>query len=504
MDSTSCQAFCPNRLMAEFSSLREQSQSLGRGDCTSLELTEAALDRAQRLDKALNCFITLDEEKAVAAAKAADQRLQGGSAGALTGIPLAHKDLFCIEGWRTTCASKMLANFTAPYTATAIARLQDAGSVTLGKLNMDEFAMGSSTETSHFGATANPWALQRTPGGSSGGSAACVAAGITAAATGTDTGGSIRQPASFCGVTGLKPTYGRVSRYGMIAFASSLDQGGVFARDVEDAALLLSAMAGFDPRDSTSSAHRDPWLESVPERGVGELASPTLTIGLANELFSEINEGAERLDEARRALEALGCRCRTVSLPHIRTAMPAYYVIAGAEASTNLSRYDGVRFGHRCEQPESLKDLYERSRSEGFGAEVKRRILTGTYALSAGYFDAYYLKAQKIRRLVAGDFAAAFKEVDLLLAPTTPGTAFLRGELTDDPVAMYQQDVCTIPVNLAGLPAISLPCGQHEGLPVGVQLIARHFDERRLLQAGAALQRATNWHKAQPSLEEAS
>ena len=490
--------------MAPFSSLRELSQGLERGDCTSLELTEVALDRAKRLDEVLNCFITLDEEKAVAAAKAADRRLQGGTAGPLTGIPLAHKDLFCIEGWRTTCASKMLANFTSPYTATAIARLLDAGSVTLGKLNMDEFAMGSSTETSHFGPTSNPWALQRTPGGSSGGSAACVAAGIAAAATGTDTGGSIRQPASFCGVTGLKPTYGRVSRYGMIAFASSLDQGGVFARDVEDAALLLSVMAGFDPRDSTSSAHRDPWLESVPENGVGELAGDSLTIGLADELFSEVNTGAEHIDEARRALEALGFRCRPASLPHIRTAMPAYYVIAGAEASTNLSRYDGVRFGHRCDRPASLTDLYERSRSEGFGAEVKRRILTGTYALSAGYFDAYYLKAQKIRCLVAGDFAAAFGEVDLLLAPTTPGTAFRRGQLTDDPVAMYQQDVCTIPVNLAGLPAISLPCGLHEGLPVGVQLIARHFDERRLMQVGAALQRTTNWHEARPPLEEAS
>ena len=489
--------------MQLYSSLRQLADGLRQGDCTSLELTQAALDRAQRLDEALNCFITLDEEKAIAAAEAADRRLQDGSGGALTGVPLAHKDLFCIEGWPTTCASKMLANFTAPYTATAIARLQDAGSVTLGKLNMDEFAMGSSTETSHFGPTANPWALEHTPGGSSGGSAACVAAGFTAAATGTDTGGSIRQPASFCGVTGLKPTYGRVSRYGMIAFASSLDQGGVFARDVEDAALLLSVMAGFDPRDSTSSTHRDPWLDSVPENGVGELESNSLTIGLADEFFSEVNQGAEQIDEARRALETLGCRCRPVSLPHIGTAMPAYYVIAGAEASTNLSRYDGVRFGHRCEQPTSLQDLYERSRSEGFGAEVKRRILTGTYALSAGYFDAYYLKAQKIRRLVAQDFAAAFGEVDLLLAPTTPGTAFRRGQLADDPVAMYQQDVCTIPVNLAGLPAMSLPCGLHEGLPVGAQLIARHFDERRLMQVGAALQRATDWHEARPTLEEA-
>ena len=504
MGSTSCPGSW-NKLVEPFSSLRQLADGLKRGEYTSVELTHAALDRAKRLDEALNCFITLDEEKAVIAAQGADRCLRAARAGPLTGVPLAHKDAFCIEGWPTTCASKMLANFIAPYTATAIARLLDAGSVTLGKLNMDEFAMGSSTETSHFGPTANPWALQRAPGGSSGGSAACVAAGITAAATGTDTGGSIRQPASFCGITGLKPTYGRVSRYGMIAFASSLDQGGVFARDVEDAALLLSIMAGFDPRDSTSSEHRDPWLESVPGSGVGELESGSLTIGLANEFFSEVTQGAERIDDARRVFEDLGFPCRAVSLPHVGTAMPAYYVIAGAEASTNLSRYDGVRFGHRCERPASLADLYERSRSEGFGVEVKRRILTGTYALSAGYFDAYYLKAQKIRRLVAEDFAAAFGEVDLLLAPTTPGTAFRRGRLTDDPVAMYRQDVCTIPVNMAGLPAISLPCGLHEGLPVGVQLIARHFDERRLMQAGAAFQRATNWHRLRPpSFEEAS
>ncbi len=486
--------------MQPFQSLRRTVDELARGAYTSLELTQATLARASRLNEQLNCFITLDEEKAIAAAEEADRMLRAGGAPALAGVPLAHKDIFCIEGWRTTCASRMLANFIAPYTATAVQRLLHAGALTIGKLNMDEFAMGSSTETSYFGPTANPWALARTPGGSSGGSAACVAAGITAAATGTDTGGSIRQPASFCGLSGLKPTYGRVSRYGMIAFASSLDQGGVLARNVEDAALLLSCMAGFDRRDSTSSAHQDSWLESVPQTGVGELEDEPLTLGLAKELFNLVKNGAQ-FDAVRSTLEGLGFRCIEVSLPNISLAMPAYYIIAGAEASTNLSRYDGVRFGHRCAAPASLADLYERSRSEGFGTEVKRRILTGAYALSAGYFDAYYLKALKIRRLIAQDFAAAFSKADLLLAPTTPGVAFPRGKLVDDPVAMYQQDVCTIPINLAGLPALSLPCGLEEGLPLGCQLIANHFDEKRLLQTGAALQRATDWHELRPSLD---
>ena len=487
--------------MQPFASVREMAAVLRRGEWSSVELTQAALDRAARLDKGLNCFITLDEGKALAAAERADRLLGTERTTPLTGVPLAHKDIFCIEGWRTTCASRMLADFVAPYTATAMARLENAGTVTLGKLNMDEFAMGSSTETSHFGPTANPWALERSPGGSSGGSAAAVAAGLVPAASGTDTGGSIRQPAALCGVTGLKPTYGRVSRYGMIAFASSLDQGGVLAGNVEDAALVLAHMAGFDPRDATSSQRPDPWLEAVPQAGVGVLADGLLTIGLAKEFFANIAGGGERIDAARRALEGLGFRCVELSLPHIAAAMPAYYVIAGAEASTNLSRYDGVRFGHRCAAPQSLADLYERSRSEGFGTEVKRRILTGTYALSAGYFDAYYLRAQKIRRLIAQDFAEAFIQADLLLAPTTPGTAFRRGELGDDPVAMYQQDVCTIPVNLAGLPALSMPCGLADGLPVGVQLIANHFDERRLLQTGAALQQATDWHRLRPNLD---
>ena len=481
--------------------LRGAAAELAAGACTSTALTEHALQRAAQLQASLNCFITLDADKAMAAAELADARLRKGQGGPLTGVPLAHKDIFCIAGWRTTCGSRMLADFVAPYTAAAVQRLLDAGSVTLGKLNMDEFAMGSSTETSHFGPTANPWDLARTPGGSSGGSAACVAAGITSAATGTDTGGSIRLPAAFCGVTGVKPTYGRVSRYGMIAFASSLDQGGVFAADAEDAALLLSCMAGFDARDATCSDHQDPWLDAVPKNGVGPMPKGPLTLGLAQEFYAHVQEGGERLEEARKVLEGLGFRCLDVSLPHVPAATAAYYVIAGAEASTNLSRYDGVRFGHRCADAASVRELYERSRSEGFGGEVKRRILTGTYALSAGYFDAYYLKAQKVRRLVAEDFARAFAQADLLLAPTAPGTAFAQGRAGDDPVAMYRKDACTIPVNLAGLPALSLPCGLVDGLPVGVQLIGNHFDEARLLKVGAALQRETDWHLLRPRLE---
>ncbi len=486
--------------MEPYASVRRIAGDLARSDYSSAELVAETLSKAFRLNDTLNCLITIDEDKALAAAERADARLRNGSATPLTGIPIAHKDVFCIDGWRTTCGSRMLADFTAPYTATAIQRLIDAGTVTVGKTNMDEFAMGSSSETSHFGPVANPWRLEAVPGGSSGGSAACVAAGITPLATGTDTGGSIRQPAAFCGVTGLKPTYGRVSRYGMIAFASSLDQGGVFGGCVEDIALSLSCMAGFDPRDSTSSDHEDAWLAGVPRDGVGELDEP-LTIGLAKQFFEHISDGALHLDGVRQTLERLGFRSREVSLPHTDAAVAAYYIVAGAEASTNLSRYDGVRFGHRCSDPVSLEDLYERSRSEGFGAEVKRRILTGTYALSVGYFDAYYVKAQRIRRLIQEDFLRAFETVDLLLAPVAPGTAFPRSAFAGDPVAMYSQDVFTIPVSLAGLPALSVPCGLHDGLPVGAQLIARHFDEQRLLKTGAAYQRATDWHTRRPEIE---
>ena len=478
-------------------SLRRISEGLAKGEYSCKELAQAALARTAQRNSILNCLITIDAERTLAQADQADVRLRDGAATPLTGIPVVHKDIFCIDGWRTTCASKMLANFVAPYTATAVQRLLDAGTLVLGKANMDEFAMGSSNETSHFGPAINPWRLDCSPGGSSGGSAACVAAGIAPLATGTDTGGSIRQPAAFCGVTGLKPTYGRVSRYGMIAFASSLDQGGLLGRSAEDLALGLSCMAGFDPKDSTSSDHRDPWLEAVPENGVGELPEP-LAIGLPEELFRQVSAGGERLDEARQAFEGLGFRCRSLSLPHSKAAVAAYYVIAGAEASTNLSRYDGLRFGHRCANAASVEELFERSRSEGFGAEVKRRILTGTYALSVGYHDAYYLQAQRVRRLVRQDFQNAFEEVDLLLAPTAPGPAFPLGAFAEDPVAMYRQDVCTIPISLAGLPALSLPCGLSGGLPVGAQLIARHFDERRLLKTGAALQQATDWHQLRP------
>ena len=485
--------------METVASARQLAGGLARGEYSSLELVRESLDAARRLNGALNCLITIDEEKALAAAARADSRLRDGSATPLTGIPMAHKDVFCIAGWRTTCGSRMLADFTAPYTATAIQRLMDAGTATIGKTNMDEFAMGSSNETSHFGPVANPWRHDLVPGGSSGGSAACVAAGITPLATGTDTGGSIRQPAAFCGVTGLKPTYGRVSRHGMIAFASSLDQGGLFGGDVEDIGLSLAHMAGFDPRDSTSSDRADAWLDAVPNDGVGDLAAP-LTIGLPVEFFERASPVEAHIEGVRKTLEGLGCRCREVSLPHTGAAVAAYYIIAGAEASTNLSRYDGVRFGHRCREPQSLQDLYERSRGEGFGAEVKRRILTGTYALSVGYFDAYYLKAQRIRRLIQEDFLRAFETVDLLLAPVAPGTAFARGAFAEDPVAMYSQDVFTVPVSLAGLPALSVPCGLHGGLPVGAQLIARHFDEERLLKTGAAFQRATDWHTRRPEL----
>ncbi len=483
--------------MAIHSPIRQIAAELARGDYSSSELVGATLKRATRLNRSLNCLITIDEDKALATAAAADARLRNGSATPLTGIPIAHKDLFCIDGWRTTCGSRMLADFIAPYTATAMQRLIDAGTVTIGKTNMDEFAMGSSNETSYFGPAANPWRNDCVPGGSSGGSAACVAAGITPLATGTDTGGSIRQPAAFCGVTGLKPTYGRVSRYGMIAFASSLDQGGALGGSVEDVALCFAYMAGFDPRDSTSSDRPDAWLQGVPERGVGELDRPP-TIGLAKQFFERMAGGAHLVDGVRTTLEKLGCRCREISLPHSDAAVAAYYVVAGAEASTNLSRYDGVRFGHRCDDPRSLQDLYERSRSEGFGAEVKRRILTGTYALSVGYFDAYYVKAQRLRRLIQQDFLRAFESVDLILAPVTPGPAFARNAFVDDPVAIYNQDLFTIPVSLAGLPALSVPCGFHDGLPVGAQLVAAHFDEERLMQAGAAYQRATEWHSRRP------
>ena len=483
--------------MQPFAPLAELARGLRDREFSSRELTRSFLDRIRDHNATLNCFITVDEDRALAQADAADQRLAEGGATALTGIPIAHKDVFCTAGLRTTCGSRMLANFQAPYDATAVARLDAAGAVTLGKTNMDEFAMGSSNENSHFGPVANPWDPARVPGGSSGGSAAAVAAGLTPLATGTDTGGSIRQPAAFCGVTGIKPTYGRVSRYGMVAFASSLDQGGVFAASAAEAAVALAVMSGFDPLDSTSADQVDPWLNGL---GDSRLAAPAEApvIGLPRQYFEGLQDGGAALEDARRTLENAGCRFVDVDLPHTDAAIPAYYIIAGAEASTNLSRYDGVRFGHRCENPQSLEDLYRRSRTEGFGAEVKRRILTGTYALSVGYFDAYYLKAQKLRRLIQNDFLAAFGSVDLILAPTTPGTAFPQGDLTDDPVAMYQQDIFTTPASLAGLPAMSVPCGFADGLPLGLQLIGPHFGERAVLETAALYQQHTDWHTRHP------
>ncbi|MEK7734619.1 MAG: Asp-tRNA(Asn)/Glu-tRNA(Gln) amidotransferase subunit GatA, partial [Pseudomonadota bacterium] len=432
----------------------------------------------------------------LAQAKAADVRLAGGRAGALTGIPIAQKDIFCADGWLTTCGSKMLANFTAPYDATAIARFNDAGAVLLGKTNMDEFAMGSSNESSHFGPVQNPWDTRCVPGGSSGGSAAAVAARLAPAATGTDTGGSIRQPAALTNLTGLKPSYGRVSRYGMIAFASSLDQGGPMTRTAEDAALLLGVMAGFDTRDSTSVEQPVPDYTATLNNDI-----KGLKIGLPREYFGEgLNaEVAKTVEAAIGEYQKLGAKVVEVSLPNSRLAIPCYYVLAPAEASSNLSRFDGARYGYRAKDYTDLLDMYGKTRAQGFGAEVKRRIMIGTYALSAGYYDAYYLKAQKLRRLIADDFARAFEQCDVIMGPTTPTTAFRIGAKSDDPVAMYLSDIYTISVNLAGLPGMSIPAGfDGQGLPVGLQLIGKYFDEARLLNIAHRYQQATDWHRRQP------
>ncbi len=481
-------------------SLTELRSGLAAGDFSARELADDYLARVN--DTAhLNSFITLCAESARESAQLADsERAQANQAlHPLHGLPIAQKDIFCTADIRTSCGSKMLADFTAPYDAHVVERLKAAGTIMLGKCNMDEFAMGSSNENSYFGAVLNPWDNTRVPGGSSGGSAVAVAAGQTPVATGTDTGGSIRQPASFCGITGIKPTYGRVSRYGMVAFASSLDQGGVFARRADDAAKVLAAMAGFDERDSTSAQQDTKDLARVAAEG---LSAPTrsLTIGLPKEYFNDLDPAvAQLLDDARESLEAQGHKVFDVELPNTKFAIPAYYVVAGAEASTNLSRYDGVRFGHRCDNPKDLQDLYTRSRTEGFGAEVKRRILTGTYALSVGYYDAYYLKAQKLRRLIQQDFLSAFAAgVDLLMAPVTPGPAFALGNLTNDPVKMYQQDIYTVPASLAGLPAASIPCGFVDGLPVGMQLIAPHFEEVQLLELAHQYQTLSDWHLQLP------
>ena len=476
-------------------SLSELSTALHNGDISSVELTQHYLDRINKYNSELNAFITVAEDHALTQARAADVQLQQKTAGKLTGIPLAHKDIFCTEGLRTSCASKMLDNFIAPYNATVVEKINQAGMVTLGKTNMDEFAMGSSNETSFYGQVQNPWDNQAVPGGSSGGSAAAVAANLAPIATGTDTGGSIRQPASLCNLTGLKPTYGRISRYGMIAFASSLDQAGPMARSAEDAASLLNEMAGFDPRDSTSVEQDVPdYTASLNNSLEG------LKIGLPKQYFGEglDPEVAATVEAAIKTYESLGATIKEITLPNSHLAVPTYYVVAPAECSSNLSRMDGVRFGHRCEDPKDLLDLYQRSRGEGFGEEVKRRIMIGTYALSAGYYDAYYLKAQQCRRLISDDFTQAFNDVDVIMGPTAPTTAFKLGDKKDDPVAMYLADIYTISTNLAGLPGVSIPAGFVNNMPVGLQIIGNYFDEARLLNVAHRYQQITDWHQQSP------
>ena len=477
--------------------LTQQAASLDQGEFSSVELTQAYLDRIHSHNADLNAYITVTDQIALAQAATADERRAAGLAGPLTGLPVAHKDIFCTEGIRTSCGSRMLDNFIAPYESTVTARLGSAGAVMLGKTNLDEFAMGSSTESSYYGPTRNPWSRDRVPGGSSGGSATAVAARLAAAATGTDTGGSIRQPAAFTGITGLKPTYGRVSRWGMIAYGSSLDCGGPMTQTAQDAALMLNAIAGFDPKDSTSMDRPvDDYLALLHEPLAG------LRIGLPREYFGDgLNEGIRAaVMAAVSELEKLGATVKEISLPRTELSIPAYYIIAPAEASTNLSRYDGVRYGYRCKDPADLEDLYKRSRAEGFGAEVQRRILVGTYALSAGYYDAYYKKAQQLRRLIRDDFQTGFNEVDVILAPTTPSPAWTLGEKKDDPVAMYLEDIYTLSTNLAGLPALALPCGQVGGLPVGLQLIGNYFEESHLLNIGHQYQQVTDWHQQAPPL----
>ena len=476
--------------MNPYASVTQLRSGLDNGDFSADELAHFYLDRIDAAED-LNCFITVDAEGVLAAAKRADKAIADKRIGPLTGIPIAHKDIFCTRGLLTSCASRMLNNFVAPYDATVVDRLKRAGAITIGKTNMDEFAMGSSNETSFYGPVKNPWDRECVPGGSSGGSAAAVAAGLAAACTGSDTGGSIRQPASFCGVTGLKPTYGRVSRYGMIAFASSLDQGGPLARSASDAGTLLNAMEGYDPNDSTSAIADATDIFS---------SSRALKIGIPSQYWNDLSPSLTKvLEEARRTLESLGHRAVPVELPHTNAATAVYYVIAGAEASTNLSRYDGIRYGHRAASPENLEDLYQFSRSEGFGSEVKRRILTGTYALSVGYYDAYYLKAQQIRRLIRQDFLDAFGEADIILTPVSPSTAFKREALIEDPISMYQQDIYTTPASLAGLPALSLPCGVSDQMPVGMQFIGPHFGESLLLTLGREYQSETDWHARHPA-----
>ena len=475
--------------------IAEIATDLSEGTYSSREITQDLLNNIKTEDQKYNSFITVSEDQALAQADAADQSRAAGNATEWTGVPMAHKDIFCTEGVLTTCGSKMLSNFKAPYNATVVDQFNQVGAVCLGKTNMDEFAMGSSNETSFYGPVKNPWDTERVPGGSSGGSAAAVAARLVPGATATDTGGSIRQPAALCGITGLKPTYGRVSRYGMIAFASSLDQAGTMTRTAEDAAMMMNVMASYDKKDSTCVDHPIPDYRSQLNDSI-----EGMTIGLPTEYFRD-DISAEMQQQVRNAIteyEKMGAKVKEISLPNTHLAVPVYYVVAPAECSANLSRMDGVRFGHRCEDPKDIEDLYKRSRGEGFGNEVKRRIMMGTYALSAGFYDAYYKKAQQVRRLIKNDFVDAFKEVDIIMSPTSPTPAFKFGEKGDDPVAMYLEDIFTIATNLAGLPGMSVPCGQVNNLPVGLQLIGNYFDESRLLNAGHQFQQVTDWHLKTP------
>ena len=481
------------------STLAQLSIALESKKISSEELTRLYIERCNKHNNSLNCFITITEEEALKKARRADKKRASGDYSLLTGIPIAQKDIFCTNGIKTTCGSKMLDNFVAPYDATLIKKMNDAGFIMLGKTNMDEFAMGSSNETSFYGPVKNPWDDCRVPGGSSGGSASAVAARLSPAATGTDTGGSIRQPSSFCGITGLKPTYGRVSRYGMVAFASSLDQGGPMTQTAEDAALIMNIIAGFDEHDSTSTEKpTDNYTEKLNNSIKG------LKIGLPKQYFDENldNNVAEVIENGLKELEKLGAKCVDVELPHTELSIPAYYVVAPAECSSNLSRYDGVRFGHRCKEPKDLSDLYCRSRQEGFGKEVKRRIMTGTYVLSAGYYDAYYIKAQKIRQIISNDFQNVFKNVDIIAGPTTTGVAFKLNEKLNDPISMYLSDLYTVSVNLAGLPAISVPSGFINKLPVGMQLIGNYFQESLLMNVAHQYQKVTDWHQKIPQAYE--
>jgi aspartyl-tRNA(Asn)/glutamyl-tRNA(Gln) amidotransferase subunit A len=476
--------------------LAQISQDLQAGEYSSVEVTQHFLDRIKNLDGQYNSFITVTDEKALIQAKAADELRAAGNANEWTGVPMAHKDIFCTEGVRTSCGSKMLDKFIAPYDSTVADNFNKVGAVSLGKTNMDEFAMGSSSESSFYGAVKNPWNEEHVPGGSSGGSAAAVAARLAPGITATDTGGSIRQPASFCGVTGIKPTYGRVSRFGMVSYASSLDQGGPIARNAEDAAMMLNVMAGFDTKDSTSIDRAVPDYRADLNKSV-----KGMTIGLPKEYFSSDLDPAmaKTIQDAIKEYEKMGATLKEISLPNTHLCVPAYYVIAPSECSANLSRMDGVRFGHRCEDPKNIEDLYKRSRSEGFGDEVQRRIMLGSYALSAGFYDAYYKKAQQVRRLIKNDFVAAFNDVDVIMSPVAPSPAFKFGEKNKDPVSMYLEDIYTLATNLAGLPGMSVPAGMINDLPVGLQLIGNYFDESRLLNCAHQFQNATDWHTKTPT-----